>query len=306
MPSVLDRKTVQRRRALVSQIKEFGQREFGLPRTKNFSRYYPGRSWCFFVQWCSQEKIWEKDEDVDERLFFDKKEAINFCHQKTNEGLDAFVFKAIGFIDEQSEKISGSPLTSKHITMERLRLAPLIFHEDFHVWIKRSRSTNISADNKIEESLAEVFGDIATVLWLQSTGVKIDDNKFYKEEVKNAVMVCRVYDLLKRIYKNTSLGSDIKKSLKKKIFNKYKKVISMGPDWCLYKRVNFASLYVVYGYSKYVKLFYDFFRTFGDLKNINLKMALRQIKITDKKSKSPEDFIRRVKEFIAKNKNNKK
>ena len=40
MPSVPDRKTVVRRRALVSQIKEFGQKEFGLPKTNNFSRYY--------------------------------------------------------------------------------------------------------------------------------------------------------------------------------------------------------------------------------------------------------------------------
>ena len=106
MPSVPDRKTVVRRRALVSQIKEFGQKEFGLPKTNNFSRYYSSRSWCFFVQWCSKDEIWEKDEDVDEKLFFDKKEAINFYRQKAKEGFDAFIYKAQSFTDEKLAKTS--------------------------------------------------------------------------------------------------------------------------------------------------------------------------------------------------------
>ena len=295
MANAPDKKAVLRCSVRISQIKKFGQQQFGLPKTKNFSRYCPEKSGCFFVQWCSKEKIPQKDKDLEEELFFDGKEASCFCRKKEQEGLDAFVFKVPGFIDENSEKKFGSPLTPEHITWNQRSLAVMIFHEDFHVWVRKFKLKNISLDDKIEESLASIFGYVAAIFWAKEKHKKINARRFLRGTIKDADLACAAYEAMENVYQNNNLNSAEKDALKRKIFNKYQKSIFNDSSWCFDRKANFASLYVIYKYSKYINLFYKFFKTRN-----NLKTAMQQIEIIAKKSKSPDDFIECIKDLTTK------
>ena len=115
-------------------------------------------------------------------------------------------------------------------------------------------------------------------------------------------MACRVRELLEMVYKNANLSAEEKESKKIKIFKKYKnEILGTNKEWCYYKKINFASLYVNYLYNKHKKPFYDFFRSFGDLREVDLRVILERIKTIARRSDSSNDFIRAIKRYTDRN-----
>jgi hypothetical protein len=294
----------------VSQIKKFGQKEFGLSKTKNFTWCDFTKNDCFFVYWCSKNAVCENDSQMNEKTFFKKEAAWNFLRKKDKEGYDAFIFLAGGYIDEHTFK-TGFPLTLMHFDkMTRKALARTIFHEDFHVWIKRSKLGVVSRDNEVEESMADIFGELASRYWvIQCLGTDLHRDRLrqliYKTRIVNKTIFC-----LQKVYKRSDITYAKKELIKNIILKKCKKIIFKEEESVacfsaayFYKRLNFASLYVAYKYGKYSKLFYDFFMNFGTLEDLNFRKALLKIKMIARKSKNPDDFIGRIKDFNAQHRN---
>ena len=209
MPSVPDRKTVLRRRALVSQIKKFGQDQFGLPKTKNFTQVNFKIENIYIVYWCNAKSFCEKSSYLkSSEVFYDKKEAIDFCRNTLSKNSDSFVCELRGLFFDQ-KKYKGSLLTLYHLKTSLFFLASVIFHEDFHSWIAKNKLVSIGRkdeDGALEESIANLFGELGAITWLRRMGFSKNLTKRLTRGVnsntKNARILSSEYKSLIRIYKN--------------------------------------------------------------------------------------------------------
>src|SRR3989339_842206 len=271
MPSVPDRKTVLRRRALVSQIKKFGQDQFGLPKTKNFTQVNFKIENIYIVYWCNAKSFCERSSYLkSSEVFYDKK------------------------------KYKGSLLTLYHLKTSLFFLASVIFHEDFHSWIAKNKLVSIGRkdeDGALEESIANLFGELGAITWLRRMGFSKNLTKRLTRGVnsntKNARILSSEYKSLIRIYKNSSFSKEQKQALKKNFFKRNKKLIEMFSG-ALGGVANNASFYTARLYSKYLPLFYSFCKCHTSINNPDLCSILEKLKEMSKKSKSEKDFIKRM------------
>ena len=309
MSSVPDRKTVARRRALVLQIKKFGQKEFGLPVTKNFTHSDFNVGVVYFVDWCSGVSFYEKRDGIlGTHETKNKEEAISCCRKKLLNGFDAFIFCA-GGVFKVNKNYSGALLTSYHLKVDLFNLASTIFHEDFHAWVAKNKLTSIERHD-IQEPMATLFGDLGSLLWIKENGCSRNFlkrcKKFMKREICDASSLDRVSGELVKIYKNPNISKKNKWAVKTQFFKKNRSLISRYSG-SFDDVANNASLYVARDYSKYLPLFYSFCQCHTSIDNPDLRLILEKLDNMAKKSKSKKDFIRRMQNSVnSLSKRNKK
>ncbi|MEK7120010.1 MAG: hypothetical protein AAB824_00500 [Patescibacteria group bacterium] len=289
----------------MSQIKEFGQKEFGLPKTRNFTRANFNIENLYFVYWCSGDSFCEKPFYLKEsKLFYSKEDAVDFCRSVlSSEKFDYYICKMRGsFIDQKNYK--GSLLTLCHLEISHFILASSIFHEDFHFWIAENNLVSIGRSDEegaLEESIADLFGGLGAIVWLRRTGSDKNLIKYsirnINSTIKNALALNSEYKSLIKIYKNSKLSKEQRQALKKYFFKKNRKLVGMSSG-AVGGVANNASFYTARLYSKYLPLFYSFCQCYTSINNPDLRLILEKLKEISKKSKSQKDFIRRMQNSV--------